>query len=266
MKRFIIAVAILYGVQALWGQSPLINLAGPENAARLGQGEKLIRLQQKAPVPFLVPRDPYIKGMVERILRELDPGFFVETLRIYRKPAVNPASPRWTAGERTGLYNQILALSTLAGLQYYSASREKMRVFYETSAVVSGPDGKTTRPDPVYANPPAELTIYARQKDLSFGDNIYRYDYYARPDSLVFVQENITSMSYGIIPAVGKNKLRSVVVVCDAGDCLLIYAASMAKAASIPGLSDRISASFTNRAEAVLDWFNQQADKVFTRP
>jgi hypothetical protein len=257
-------MAILYGVQALWGQ-PLVTLAGPENAALLEQGEKLARLQQKDPVPLLVPRDPYIKGMMERIIRDLDPGFFVETLRIYRKPASNSAGPRWTAGERTGLYNQLLALSTLAGLEYYSASRKKMRVFYESSTVVSGPDGKTSRPDPVYANPPAELTIYARQKDLSFGDNVYRYDYYARSDSLIFVQENITSMSYGIIPAVGKNKLRSVVVVCDAGGCLLIYAASMAKAASVPGLSDRISASFTNRAEAVLDWFNRQADKVFKK-
>ncbi|MDR2662857.1 MAG: hypothetical protein LBC31_07675 [Treponema sp.] len=265
MKRFIIAMAILWGAQALWGQSPLVNLAGPENAALLGQGEKLVRLQQKDPVPVLVPRDPYIKGMVERTIRDLDPGFFVETLRIYRKPAFNPGSPRWTAVERTGLYNQLLALSSLAGLQYYSASRKKMRVFYETSTVVSGPDGKTPRPDPVYANPPGELTIYARQKDLSFGDNIYRYDYYARPDSLVFIQENITSMNYGIIPAVSKNKLRSLVVVCDAGDCLLIYAVSMAKAASVPGLNDRISASFTNRAEAVLDWFNRQADKVFRK-
>jgi hypothetical protein len=72
-------------------------------------------------------------------------------------------------------------------------------------------------------------------------------------------------MSYGIIPAVGKNKLRSIVAVCDAGDCLLVYAVSMAKAASVPGLNDRISASFTNRAEAILDWFNRQADKVFKK-
>jgi hypothetical protein len=70
-------------------------------------------------------------------------------------------------------------------------------------------------------------------------------------------------MSYGIIPAVGKNKLRSIVAVCDAGEYLLIYAASMAKAASVPGLNERVGNSFITRAEAILTWFTGQADKVF---
>jgi hypothetical protein len=140
-----------------------------------------------------------------------------------------------------------------------------MRTFYESSSVVSGADGKKKLPDPSYFVPPTELTVYARQKDLSFGDNIYRYDYYARADSLVFVQENLTGMNYGIIPAVGKNKLRSMVAVLDAGDYLLIYAVSMAKAASLPGMNERVGRSFSSRAEAILTWFTGQADKAFEK-
>jgi hypothetical protein len=201
--------------------------------------------------------------MAGEMIQSLKPSFFVETLSLYRKP---PAQARsWTTQERTAIYNESLALSSLAGIQYYSASRQEMRTFYETSVIVSGSDGKNPLPDPVYAFPPSRLIVYARQKDLSFGDNVYRYNYYAYPDSLVFVQENLTTMNYGIIPAVRKNKLRSMVAVLDAGEYLLIYAVSMAKAASFPGMGERVGSSFSTRAEAVLKWFKGQADKAFAK-
>jgi hypothetical protein len=92
---------------------------------------------------------------------------------------------------------------------------------------------------------------------------VYQYRYLAGEDHLIFIQENLTAMNAGIIPAVGKNKLRSVVAVIDAGDSLLIYAASLAKASALPGLGERIGNSFTNRALAILGWFNAQADKAF---
>jgi len=107
------------------------------------------------------------------------------------------------------------------------------------------------------------LTIYARQKDLTFGDNIYQYDYYSEPGAFIFIQQNLTSLSYGIIPAVGKNKLRSVAAVMDAGNYLLVYIASMSKAVSIPGMKERIGNSFANRSEAIFNWFSNQADKAF---
>ncbi|MDR2072509.1 MAG: hypothetical protein LBP60_03645 [Spirochaetaceae bacterium] len=241
---------------------PLTNLVKAEHAEPLRRNEKLSLTQYKNISPALVPEDPYLKNMTDRLIRDLDPTLFLETLRLYRK-ASSRNGGAWSPAERTGLYNQALALSALTGLQYYSARRRSMRTFYESSTVVSGPDGNTPRPDPSYANPPAELTIYARQKDLSFGDNVYRYTYYARPDALILVQENLTAMNYGIIPAVGKNKLRSLVAIYDAGDFLLIYAVSMAHAASVPGMNERVGTSFTNRVEAFLNWFTKQADKVF---
>ena len=256
-------VILAFAAPPLRAQS-LENLAGAENAAALRRGEKISRIQFKDISPALIPQDPFLQNLISQIRTSLGPGFFVETLLLYRKPSPGAGSG-WTAEERTGLYNQILALSTLAGLQYYSASRKTMRTFYETSTVVSGSDGKSPRADPVYTVPPAELSIYARQKDLSFGDNVYRYDYYARTNALIFVQENLTSMNYGPLPAVGKNRLRSIVAVFDARDSLLIYLASMARAAPVPGMTDRVSASFANRADAILRWFSGQADKVYKK-
>jgi hypothetical protein len=139
-----------------------------------------------------------------------------------------------------------------------------MRTFYETSSVIDDPAAKRPLPDPVFTMPLSRLVFFARQRDLTFGDNIYRYEYRSGADSLIFIQENLTAMTVGIITAVGKNRLRSLVAVIDTGDSLLIYAASMAKAASLPGMSGRIGNSFTNRIGAILKWFTAKADRVFS--
>jgi hypothetical protein len=238
------------------------ELVGPEMAAELVTRKTLTGVQYRNPQPLLVPRNSFIRQLIEEAMEALDPSLFVESLSLYRKPA-GTAEGTWSEAERTALYNGALALSTLEGIQYFSSSRNRMRIFYETSGVIDGPDTKKALEDPVYGRPPAELTLYARQKDLTFGDNIYQYKYYARPDSLVFVQENLSTLNAGPIPVVGRNKLRSVVAVIDAGDCLLVYIASMAKAVSFPGMNERAGRSFSTRAEAVLTWFSGQADRAF---
>jgi hypothetical protein len=238
----------------------LEELAGQERAAELLAGNIITEVQLREPRPLLIPRHAELLRLTEEIMAGLEPGLFVESLYRYKKPS---GSARWTDTERLRLYNEAMALSTLSGIQYYSASRKTMRTFYEYSRVIDGPGAGQVLPDPVFSAVPREQRLYARQKDLTFGDNIYQYDYLAGEDSLIFIQQNLTAMTVGIIPAVGKNKLRSVVAVIDAGDSLLIYAVSMAKAVSLPGLGERIGNSFTNRAAAILSWFTGQADRAF---
>ena len=240
------------------------NLISSEQIRALLAGEKPVLTQFKDPRPQLAPRHSVLTALLEAVRQDLGPSVMVETLHIYKKPA-EAEKTIWSAGEETALYNSVLALSTLAGLQYFSATRGVMRTFYETSSVIDGPSGKKPLADPVYARPPSELTLYARQKDLTFGDNIYQYEFYTAPGAIIFIQQNLTSLTAGIIPAVGKNKLRSFVAVLDAGEYLLVYASSMAKAASLPGMNERVGNSFANRAEAVLHWFSDQADKAFRK-
>ncbi|GHT97122.1 hypothetical protein FACS1894142_0900 [Spirochaetia bacterium] len=247
----------------LWSAS-LDDLIGADGRTALLRGDIVTEVQQKAPQPVLIPRHGFTRDLIDAIMADLSPGFLVESRYLYRKPA-GAAPGMWSDTERTALYNEALALSTLAGIEYFSTSRNTMRTFYETSSIIDGPATKTHRTDPVYWTPPAELTVYAEQKDLTFGNNIYKYEYHARPDALVFVQENDTAMKMGIITAVRAHNLRSVVAVIDAGDYLLIYAASMAKAASVPGLNQRVGNSFSTRAEAMLKWFSGQADKAFKK-
>jgi len=221
--------------------------------------EPLTELQMKNPGPKLLPRHRELQRFVNETFRSLEPNILVETLSLYQRPQssrqnANPVAG-WSRDEQTGLFNRLTAISTLTGIEYYSASRKAMRVFYESSTVIDDPARKKPLPDPSFTVLPNSHVLYAQQKDLTFGDNIYRFEYRTGADIIFFSQENLSSMNAGIIPAIGKNKFRTVMAVIDTGDTLLVYAAAMAKTASIPGMGDRIGSSFTNRIKAILKWF-----------
>ncbi|MDR0411155.1 MAG: hypothetical protein LBH75_04190 [Treponema sp.] len=237
------------------------KLVGVEQAAILREGSSINRVAQKASKPELLPDDPTVRKWIDEVIHTLEPSILTESLNLYKKN--NAINARWTEEEKLALLNETLDLESLAGLEYYSESRKAMRIFYETSQVIDDPSSKNIQKPPQYKILPTTVTLYARQKDLTFGDNIYQYDYYVYENTLIFIQQNLTTLSMSIIPAVGKNNLRSVVAVLDAEDYLLVYAASFAKTVSIPGMRERIGKSFSSRANAVLGWFVQQADKVF---
>ncbi|MCL1958475.1 MAG: hypothetical protein FWF68_02625 [Spirochaetes bacterium] len=266
MKKntYFMFLAVFIAVPCVFS-TPLEDLIIPANASRLRSESGLImEMQLTTPSPLLMPVNNELRQYVGGIIDSLAPNMMVETLSLYKKPLHSHTNQEsWDETQKIGIVNQLLALSTLAGIQYYSASRKSMRTFFEYSRVIDGTNTKNPVPDPVYSVPPGQLTLYARQKDLTFGDNIYRYEYLINRDVVFFVQENVTSLTVALFPAVGKGKLRTVIAVFDCGDALLIYVASMAKVASIPGMGERISNSFSNRAEAILKWFSGRADLVF---
>jgi hypothetical protein len=240
----------------------LEELTGAETAAELRAGKTLSQVQLKNPDPALVPRHGEVQALLTQILTELGTGVIAEGLTLYAKPP-SASWSAWTIAERTALLNSTLAVSTLAGIQYYSASREAMRTFYEYSRVIDSPDAKRELTDPFYAEPPASLSLYARQRDLTFGDNIYEYQYQTSGDSLMFVQRNLTALKVGPITAVGKDRLHSLLAVIDAGDSLLVYVVSLARVTAFPGMGTRIGNSFTSRAQAIINWFITRADAAF---
>jgi hypothetical protein len=265
MKRIFVLIYIFSTAVSAFS-IPLENIITNDTIARVLSSDRnqLVSTQLTNPNPSLMPNQSDIRRSVMGIMNTLKPNILVETLYLYAKPArAKTDSATWDEKQKITVFNQITAISTLAGIQYYSSSRGAMRTFYEYSSVIDDPVTKKPLSDPVFIKPSASLTIFARQKDLTFGDNIYRYDYLNTADVIIFTQENITSLNYGIIPIIGKGNLRSVMAIVDGGDYILVYAASMAKAAAIPGFSDKISSSFSNRAQAVLRWFSDRLNREF---
>jgi len=265
MKRFFLLFLVFSFAVPCVFSVPLEDLVSSSYAARLrSSGETIIETQLRNPAPVLLPQDGELRRIVGGIMSSLGPSILVEALYLYRKPASEAgASEGWTDAQRTGIFNQLMAVSSMTGLQYYSASRRTMRTFYEYSYLVDGPNSRNRIPDPVYTSVPAALTLYARQKDLTFGDNIYRYDYVTAREAVYFTQDNITALAIALIPVINRGNLKTVMAVIDCGDSILIYAVSMAKALSVLGMGDRISNSFANRAQAVLNWFSGRLDNTF---
>jgi len=226
--------------------------------------EPVTELQLKNPNPRLMPRHEELQRFVRETLRSLEPNILVETLSLYQRPRSSRQTADktgWSRDEQTGLFNQLVALNTLTGIQYYSESRKAMRIFYESSTVIDDPSQKKPLPDPSFSVCPDSLAFMPGKKTLPL-ETTYRFEYHTGADIILFSQENLSSMNLGIIPAIGKNKFRTVMAVIDAGDSFLIYAAAMARTASVPGMGDRIGASFTNRVKAILKWFVGRADGV----
>jgi len=255
MKYFIsIALSLIAaGAFAL----PLENLLSANQITQLNSRDKpVIETQLSNPSPRIIPQNAELNQLVNSVISSIKPNMMIESLFLYKKPADYHTSDFvWDNDQRLAVFNQLTAISSLTGIQYFSTSRNAMRVFYEYSRIIDGPAGKTTLADPVHTRIPASLTLYARQKDSTFGENVYRYDYSSNMHAIYFRQENVTGLSYGIVPVIGKGNLRSVMAFYDCGDSILIYSASMVNALSLPGLSDRVSNSFRSRAEAVLSWF-----------
>jgi hypothetical protein len=233
---------------------------GVERAAELTRRGTLTEVQTRRSRPLLVPGHYFTQSLVDSAVEAVRPSYIVENLYLYAKPA---GADAWTTAERDVLYTGMTAMSTLAGLRYYSASAKGMDTLYKSSFVIDGPDTGNPRPDPVFGTPPAALTLYVLQEDGKFGENIYRYDYHARPDALIMVQQNLTDMNSGPLRMIGKNNLRTILAVIDMEARLLVYAVSLIKAPSFPGMKGRIGDSFTNRTAAVIEWLSVRADEVF---
>jgi len=264
MKRSVfLLLSILSVVSGVFALS--LEELVPNRATELRQNnESILETQLRNPAPRLMPADNDLRQVVNTAMNNLKPTVLVETLYLYHKPQTARTDPsNWDDTQKTGIFNQLLAISSLAGIQYYSASRGTMRTFFETSQVIDNLAAKNPLPDPVFGTLPASVSIYARQKDLTFGDNVYRYNYTILDNCIYFIQENATPLNYGIIPVIGRNNLITIMAIFDCGDSLLMYAASMAKASSVPGMGDRVSNSFGNRAEAMIRWFTIRANIVY---
>jgi hypothetical protein len=241
----------------------LENILPEETARELKQKGEISREYFDNASLGLLPRYTALSSLLEPRRKNLTPTFTMETLRLYNKPYRKPSDQNWTAAEQLNLFNGITALSTLRGVQYYSKSRDKMRTLYDSAAVIDGPATKKVKPDPVYSSLPAGAEMYARLKDSTFGDNVYKFTFHTNETSFIIFQENVTSITYALVPLVDKNNVQGVIAVMDCGPYLLVYASTFAKASMLPGMKQRVAESLGNKFAATLAWFMKKADKAF---
>ena len=210
-----------------------------------GEASRFVR---KADQIGLAP-NTLILGEVTNIFREIDADIGVEVV------FVTDLDARF---EALGSSNILLEVSKLAGLQYYSASRSEMRLLFEESHFVESPDNRSRTSDPTVESLPAALSLYVLQRDLTFGENVYRFDFAATQSMIHIWFENITPYRYGPIRFIRSGDMRLHIYLFAEADRLIYYGFFGANAIRFPLVERTIYASFYNRIFALYSWFAER--------
>ncbi|MCX7656396.1 MAG: hypothetical protein N2Z76_07720 [Treponemataceae bacterium] len=255
MRRNVICVVLLLLTVSFKGFSRTSGeFLGKELYEKISSQGKITSVQTKKMERFFNTQDEKLTPLIQSMFEgKFQPTVMVESLYFYKKTNPNNQRPL-NETEKNRLFNRLTALSSLTGIQYYSASRKTMRTLYEVSYCIDHPESRKKIPDPVFQGIPNSVTVYAFQKDLTFGENVYTYRFQYDGENFSFIQRNETVMKYGFVPIIDKGNLRSLVVLYDCDDALLVYILSYAQVALLPGMETKIKDSFGNRADALYNW------------
>lgn len=197
----------------------------------------------------LIPDIPY-KNTILQELAGLEPTMSVEVITLHETGLGNLQSE----SALLSLYNTLRSISTMEGIEYFSASRNRMRTLFRESYVIASPENKQKLPDPLTDHIPAYSKIYIYQHDLTFGKNINSVEYFAYHDHLIMKIRNLNPMRYFFIPMVQAGDIINYFIFIPQEKDLLIYGLSSVHSLSFFGLEKRKEASFYNRIKAISSW------------
>lgn len=181
---------------------------------------------------------------IESILKEEDPVLCVEAL--FHVDVDNSLT-------RLEELNTIMSISSLKGVEYYSETEKRYKVFVK-DAYTMGEDGNRV-PDLQVSAPEDRASIDLFMKDSRFGKLNYSIDYFNTSDSYGMVMENKTKISYMLVPLVKPGEAKLVYQIIPTEKGYMFYGITMVKTETPSFLDNRLSKSLYNRMVAVIDWF-----------
>jgi hypothetical protein len=168
-------------------------------------------------------------------------------------------SPALAAPEQMRRLALILgSVGTMAGTEYWSASRGRMRILYEEAYRIESPSLKTKLPDPAElpVAPGSFKVFYAYLRDLTFGGNVMRYQVGMGSSFIAMANENASAMKYYLIPLVQPGGMKTSILIVPCVEGLIVHFLSTIDASDI--VAKRVFESAGNKSLAVLGWFAKQ--------
>lgn len=199
---------------------------------------------------------------------EKSPGIPDKALRI-EALAFLPASGTYSAMSASEIQTTTAALlcqvENLEGLYYWSASRKRMRLLYETVYKVDSPQSSNPvlKPDAQDAEALKigdTLEFFAYQKDQLFGGAVFAYSIGRGEHSVIMKSENSTAMRYLLLPFVAPGGMKSRLTVLPCAEGFLLYFVSTIE--SVNMATQRVLESAGNRALALLGWLAGQSSRA----
>lgn len=203
----------------------------------------------------LTPASPLSRELL-RGGNAIDYAVGIESLYFIPKEKLDPRLLELSKDQfLLSLYNTLRSVSSLEGIEYYSASREQMRTLFAETWVIRSPKDNTRLPDPTVSSIPRKDTIYIHQKDLTFGENVSEVVYRHEEDALSMSITNETTMRYLLFPLVRKGNMSLQMLIMPVEEGIVFYGLSTIDVLNLKVFYDKMRSSFTNRLIALKDWF-----------
>ena len=185
----------------------------------------------------------------------------IEALAFLPAPRNAAAVPAASSLERqlAALARILASVHGMQGLEYWSASRQRMRTLYAEAWRTDSPEARARLPDPAAPSiaPGDSASFYAWLRDLTFGGNVYRFDIAIGPGSALMLNENVSPIRYLLVPIVAPGRMRSRIHVIPCREGLLVHFFSTIDVSDL--MAKRVFESAGNKALAVLGWFVKEA-------
>ena len=159
----------------------------------------------------------------------------------------------------------LLEISDLAGVEYYSQSRNRTRPLFYESYVIESLEDDTPIDDPRIETIPSSGRMVVFQDDSTFGRNFNSIGYEVMPDTIHMVTENLSTYRWGPVAIIKPERLHLHVVLYRAENFIIYYGSFAARALRVNLFLNRIHDSFYNRLLALYDWYHDKlADSAST--
>jgi hypothetical protein len=238
----------------LYGNEYFERIVGKEHWRRLEREFSLQHTFKRNEQLTLFPTLP-IKERIEPEVARVEPTIGVELLLLF-DPGIADALARTAESDyHLRIYNVLRSISTLKGIEYYSASRKRMRTFFYDAYAIESPKNRERRDDPLVSSIPPDSTVYTYMKDSSLGNYVAEIRYHYHFDYFSMSIRNQTLLRRFIFPMVKPQKLNMFVLIVPRDDQMLFYGLSYVNATNIFGVAESKTASFYNRLIALFNWF-----------
>jgi hypothetical protein len=248
-----LAIALLAaGLSGLGAQTRFLEPATQQALAAAGELRGSLSSGASPKLLPLLPR----RAQILQEVRDHRLTVGVEVLAVFEGPGAALDTPE----ALRELYNLMHAMSGMKGLEYYSASRRRMRTLFTESYAIDDPVNRRPIPDRVFRGEiPAEDLSYLYQEDLTFGGTVYRVECFFEDGVLSLKTSNLTPMRYLGIPMIREGEALTWLCLAPFGGTVLFYGLTGGKTISFLGLEKSRSRedSFYYRLKALYGWYTR---------
>lgn len=212
------------------------------------------RSTYKEDLKFLLTPKTKISKLSTDFCKENAPIFLIESLYLYKKPENSSEIDIKKAS------SIVKSISTLKGLEYYSASKKETKLLYSDAYVTDKIKNGKKLPDPINDETDGKNVLVVLE-DTTLGKNVYDYVFKQTDKEACFFSSNCENLYYGIIKVINADKMKVALTITDLGDCMVAYVVISADFFGFPGLHNKMYESFSNRADAMYKWFLNRIEK-----